>query len=78
MARRKIATTVYLEARQDEMLKALSERTRVPVAAYIRRGIDLVLEAHRDVLPGQLRLFSDEGAGRTTQRIRVKGKKKNN
>lgn len=59
MARRKITTTVYLEPAQDALLKALSDRTGIPVAAYIRRGIDLVLEVHRDVLPGQLSLFEE-------------------
>ncbi len=39
------------------MLKALSARTKVPVAEYIRRGIDMVLDAYREELPGQLRLF---------------------
>ncbi len=39
------------------MLKALSARTKVPVAEYIRRGIDMVLEAYREELPGQLHLF---------------------
>ena len=48
---------MYIEPEQDELLKALSERTGVPVAAYIRRGIDLGLEQNRDVLPGQLTLF---------------------
>jgi predicted DNA-binding protein len=57
VGRRKVTTTVYIEPEQDELLKALSERTGVPVAAYIRRGIDLVLEQNRDVLPGQLALF---------------------
>jgi predicted DNA-binding protein len=60
MARRKVLTTVYLEPEQDEQLKALSERSGVPVASYIRKGIDLVLEAHKDVLPGQLPLFDPE------------------
>ena len=57
MGRRKVTTTVYIEPEQDELLKALSERTGVPVAAYIRRGIDLLLEQNRDILPGQLTLF---------------------
>lgn len=57
MARRKVATTVYLEAEQDRMLKALADRTRTPVASYIREGVDLVLAAHADELPQQLRLF---------------------
>lgn len=57
MARRKVATTVYLEAEQDRMLKALSDRTQVPVASYIREGVDLVLAAHAHELPEQLGLF---------------------
>ncbi|MGF1510112.1 MAG: ribbon-helix-helix domain-containing protein [Myxococcota bacterium] len=57
MARRKVTTTVYLESEQDRLLKALSERTGVTVAAYIREGVDRVLEAHADHLPHQLRLF---------------------
>ena len=57
MGRRKIVTTVYIEPGQDALLKALSERTRVPVAEYIRQGIDLVLDRHRALLPGQLDLF---------------------
>jgi hypothetical protein len=69
-----VLTTVYLEPEQDEQLKALSERTSVPVAAYIRKGIDLVLEAHRSVLPGQLNLFDRESKkplrGRRTHRKR--------
>ena len=44
------------------MLKALSTRTGVPVAEYIRQGIDLVLEANREVLPDQLNLFESGGA----------------
>jgi predicted DNA-binding protein len=57
VGRRKVTTTVYIEPDQDEQLKALSERTGVPVAAYIRQGIDLVLEKNKDTLPGQLSLF---------------------
>jgi predicted DNA-binding protein len=57
MARRKVTTTVYLEAEQDRLLKALSERTGVTVAAYIREGVDRVLAAHQEHLPDQLRLF---------------------
>jgi hypothetical protein len=36
--------------------QALNERTKVPMAEYIREGIDLVLQKHRDKLPGQLPL----------------------
>lgn len=46
MARRKISTTVYITPEQDAALKALSARTKVPVAEYIRQGIDRLLDAH--------------------------------
>jgi len=56
MARKKISTTVYITPEQSERLKLLHERTRVPVAEYVRQGIDLVLEQYRGALPGQLTL----------------------
>lgn len=56
MARKKISTTVYITSEQNEQLKVLHERTKVPIAVFIREGIDLVLERHRDELPGQLTL----------------------
>lgn len=56
MARKKISTTVYITPEQSERLKLLHDRTRVPVAEYIRQGIDLVLEKYRGALPGQLTL----------------------
>jgi predicted DNA-binding protein len=57
MSRKKISTTVYITPEQDERLKELHERTKVPVAEYIRQGIDLVLEKYQDKLPGQRSLF---------------------
>lgn len=56
MARKKISTTIYITPEQNEQLKLLHERTKVPVAVYIREGIDLVLERYKEVLPGQLSL----------------------
>jgi predicted DNA-binding protein len=56
VARKKISTTIYLTPEQNERLKLLHERTKVPVAEYIRQGIDLVLEQYRGELPGQLTL----------------------
>jgi len=53
----KISTTVYITEEQDEKLKELSRRTKVPVAVYIREGIDTVLRQYGDVLPGQLPLI---------------------
>ena len=61
MARKKISTTIYITPEQNEALKTLNERTKVPVAEYIRQGIDLVLEKYRRALPGQLSL-DDVGA----------------
>jgi hypothetical protein len=57
MSRKKISTTVYITPEQDEQLKRLHEKTKVPVAEYIRQGIDLVLEKYKDRLPGQQSLF---------------------
>ena len=53
MARKKISTTIYITPEQNEMLKLLNHKTKVPVAEYIRQGIDLVLEKYKSVLPGQ-------------------------
>ena len=54
MARKKISTTVYITPEQNEALKQLHDKTKVPVAEYIRQGIDLVLDRERAHLPGQL------------------------
>lgn len=53
MARNKISTTVYITEEQQKLLKQLSERTKVPIAVYIREGIELVLKKYRKELPGQ-------------------------
>lgn len=42
----KISMTVYLTRGQLDKLKELRARTKVPVAEYIRSGIDLALTAH--------------------------------
>jgi hypothetical protein len=56
MARKKISTTIYITPEQSEQLKQLHDKTKVPVAEYIRQGIDMVLEKERHNLPGQLTL----------------------
>jgi predicted DNA-binding protein len=56
VARKKVSTTIYITPEQSERLKVLNDRTKVPVAEYIRQGIDLVLEKYRGDLPGQLTL----------------------
>jgi hypothetical protein len=55
MARKKISTTIYITPEQNELLKELNAKTKVPVAEYIRQGIDLVLEKYKEELPGQQR-----------------------
>ena len=60
MSRKKISTTIYVTPEQSERLRLLHERTKVPVAVYIREGIDLVLRQYGHVLPGQLSLTGDE------------------
>lgn len=55
MARKKISTTIYITPEQNELLKQLNQKTKVPVAEYIRQGIDLILQKHKEELPGQQR-----------------------
>jgi predicted DNA-binding protein len=64
MSRKKISTTIYITPAQSERLKMLHDRTKVPVAVYIREGIDLVLKHYEHLLPGQLTL---EESGSTRQ-----------
>ena len=64
MARKKLSTTIYITPEQNERLKVLHERTKVPIAVYIREGIDLVLARYEHMLPGQASLLpagADEG-----------------
>lgn len=56
MMSKKIATTVYITEQQQQLLKELNERSKVPIAEYIRQGIDMVLGRYSDLLPGQLDL----------------------
>lgn len=58
MAGKKITTTVYITEDQNRLLKELNRRTRVPIAEFIREGIDLVLQRNRQHLPGQLEFGS--------------------
>ena len=53
MARKKISTTIYITPEQNEMLKLLNSKTKVPIAEYIRQGIDLILDKNRGHIPGQ-------------------------
>ena len=53
---RKITTTVYITEEQQRLLKTLNTRSKVPIAEYIRQGIDLILHENKDLLPGQMEL----------------------
>jgi hypothetical protein len=53
---KKQATTIYITEQQQLLLKELNKRSKVPVAEYIREGIDMVLHKYRDHLPGQMEL----------------------
>lgn len=59
---KKLATTVYITEEQQALLKELNRRTRVPIAEFIREGIDLVLAKHRSQLPGQLDLIAPKSS----------------
>ena len=51
---RKIITTVYITEEQNLALKELNAKNKVPVAQYIREGVDLVLEKYNVSSYGQL------------------------
>lgn len=55
--RKKITTTIYITPEQNEQLKTLHERTKVPIAEYIRQGIDWILKKNQKILPRQLGLY---------------------
>lgn len=50
MSRKKVTTTVYFTPAQVAGLKALSDRTKVPFAEYVRQGVDHVLKIHASQL----------------------------
>ena len=54
MSRKKISTTIYITPEQADRLKLLHDRTKVPIAVYIREGIDMVLKHYEHMLPGQM------------------------
>jgi hypothetical protein len=62
MSRKKVSTTIYITPEQAEHLKLLHDRTKVPIAVYIREGIDMVLKHYDHVLPGQMSLDSSVGS----------------
>ncbi len=40
---KRVFTGVYFDRRQHDALRALSDRTRVPLAAYLREAVDMLL-----------------------------------
>jgi hypothetical protein len=70
MSRKKISTTIYITPEQNELLHTLHARTKVPVAVYIREGIDLVLKRYEEQLPGQrsLEVGAKDAAPRTAKK----------
>lgn len=56
MSRKKVSTTIYITPEQADRLKLLHERTKVPIAVYIREGIDMMLKHYEHMLPGQMTL----------------------
>lgn len=41
---KKVSTTIYITPEQQQLLKYLNEKTKVPVAEYIRQGIDMIID----------------------------------
>ena len=60
MSRKKVSTTIYITPEQSDQLKLLHDRTKVPIAVFIREGIDMVLKHYEHVLPGQMSLATPE------------------
>ncbi|MFB3081900.1 MAG: ribbon-helix-helix domain-containing protein [Gammaproteobacteria bacterium] len=52
MKGRRVVVSVYLDPEQKTALDKLSKTTRVPVAAYLREGVDLVLSRYKKQLRG--------------------------
>lgn len=59
MSRNKVSSTVYLTLEQNERLRLLHARTKVPVSVYVREGVDLVLKQYESLLPGQMSLVDE-------------------
>ena len=60
MTKRKVTTTIYLTEEQQTLLRELSQRSKVPIAEYIRQGVDLILKKYSRRLPGQLSFVLDK------------------
>jgi predicted DNA-binding protein len=52
-----------LDIEQVEKIKRLSERTKVPQAAYVREGLDLLLRKYEEQYDAQSSKFDERRAG---------------
>jgi len=43
-----VSTTIYIREDQKQKLRELNTRTKVPISEYVRQGIELMLEEHRE------------------------------
>ena len=59
MSKKKLATTIYITEKQQDQLKELNDRLKVPVSELIRQGIDLIIKKYDENLSGQISLFED-------------------
>lgn len=56
---KKISTTIYITEKQQEQLKELNNKFKIPIAEFIRQGIDLILKKYKDQVSGQMQLPFD-------------------
>lgn len=59
----KVLRSIYLDIEQVEKIKRLSERTKVPQAAYVREGLDLLLRKYEEQYDAQSSKFDERRAG---------------
>ena len=57
---KKIATTIYITEMQQDQLKELNARLKVPISELIRQGINLIIKKYDENLSGQISLFEEK------------------
>ena len=70
MSKKKLATTIYITEKQQNSLKELNERLKIPISAMIRQGIDLILKNYEERLSGQISfpLFEEDKEKKTKKK----------
>jgi hypothetical protein len=63
---KRIMTPLYLDPPQKAALRKLSDRTRVPMAVYLREGVDMLLAKYK--LKGDQRLNPPKPRGSSCAR----------